>query len=133
MSWRKRIDVARLSVVKAGKGGAAIMHKVAVQGMERAKLHGAKLARHVVAIQEAAGATPKMMRESAKSVGSRPMTRESDRAWQRAYMAEAESRVPGLAPRSEPAMVPAAPAGPERPVWPNAGPSAAKPDLEAGQ
>lgn len=127
MSWRKRLDVARLSVVKARKQTAAIMHRVVAQGYERAKLTGGQMARRIVSVQKAAGATDKMMRESAKSVGNRPMTRESDAAWQRAYMAEAERHVPGLAARPEPAMV-AVPARPERPMWPNAAPSAGKPD-----
>lgn len=96
MTWRKRIDVARLSVVKAGKGSAAIMHKVAAQGLERANLTGAKLARRIVAVQKSAGATDKMIRESARSVANRPMTRESDRAWQAAYVAEAGKQIAGV-------------------------------------
>ena len=120
---RERIDAGRLAVVKAGKSASASVHRVAEQGLQRARLTGAKLARHIIAVQKSAGATPKLMRESARSVAARPMTRDGDRAWQAAYVREAERHVPGLAPHREPAITPAAPAAPVRPAWPfTAGP-----------
>ena len=120
---RERIDAGRLAVVKAGKSASAAVHRVAEQGLQRARLTGAKLARHIIAVQKAAGATPKMMRESARSVAARPMTRDGDRAWQAAYVREAERHVRGLAPHREPAMTPPAPSAPARPAWPHtAGP-----------
>ena len=88
------------------------------EGRERAKLTGAKLAQHIVAVQKAAGATPKMMLESARSVMNRPMTRASDRASQAAYVAEAMRA--GILPDPEADLR-------------RAGPRMAAPDREAGQ
>jgi hypothetical protein len=124
MTWRQRLS--RLAIVRAGRSAGQSAHRVAAQGYARAKLTGAKLARRVTAIQKAARLDPRLMRESARSVACRPMERASDRAWQIGYAAEAGRRVPGLVPRAQPAIAP--PPGPERPVWPHAGPK----DLEAG-
>jgi hypothetical protein len=127
---RERIDLARLAVVKAGRHAGQSARNVAAQGLERARLTGAKLARHVVAVQKAAGLSPHLMRESARSVMNRPMTRDGDRAWQAAYVAQAARLgVPGMAqPVREPAAAPPA-APPERPSWPHITPSG--PDREA--
>lgn len=130
--WRARLMLS--PIVRAGKAAGQRAHQVAAQGLAKARLTGAQLARRIVAVQKAAGLDTRLMRESARSVIHRPMTRESDRAWQAAYAREAERHVPGLAPKCEPAMVPAAPAGPARPVWPHAGPSGPiRTDWEAGQ
>lgn len=116
-SWRDRIDLARVSIVKHGKQAASTVHRVAAQGAGRAKMQGARLARHIIGVQKAAGASDRLMRESAKSVANRPMARESDRQWQEAYVAKAAQLVAGVKPPDP------VPAGPSRPAWPHtAGP-----------
>jgi hypothetical protein len=57
----------RLAIVKSGKSAGQAAHRVAVQGAERAKLTGPKLAGHIIAVQRAAGLDPRLMRESARS------------------------------------------------------------------
>lgn len=119
-SWRERLDVARVSIVAAGLQAASTVHRVAIQGAERAKLQGARLARHITALQRAARAPDKLIRESVRSVAAKPMALTSDSAWQAAYVRTAVAQVPGLVPEQEPAPKPKAP---ERPAWPfTAGP-----------
>jgi hypothetical protein len=128
-SFRERIDLARLAVVKAGKHAGQATHRVAAQGLQKAKLSGAKLARHVISVQKAAGVTDKMLRESARSVANRTMTRPGDRAWQAAYVGEAQRLGALPAPERAAATVPAGPAS-ARPSWPHITPTG--PDREAG-
>jgi hypothetical protein len=96
LTWRQRLGLSRLAIVKAGKAAAQRTHQVAVQAVSKARLTGVKLARHIVAVQKAAGLDPRMMRESVQSVANRKMTRPADKAWQRAYVGEAARQVPGL-------------------------------------
>jgi hypothetical protein len=109
-TWRQRWQMSRLAVVKAGKSAGQTAHKVAAQGLARARLTGAQLARKVVAIQKAAGLDPRLMRQSLRSVASRPMARESDRAWQAAYVKAATAAMAPPTPRLQPVAASPAPA-----------------------
>ena len=122
-NWRERLDVARVSIVSAGRQAMNTAHRVAVQGAARAKLQGERLARHITGIQKAVRAPDKMIRESVRSVAAKPMALTSDQAWQAAYVRTAVAQMPGLVPEYEPAPKPPAPERPERPAWPfTAGP-----------
>ena len=121
-TWRQRLSLSRLAIVRAGRSAGQAAHRVAEQGLERAKLTGAKLAKRVTAIQKAARLDPRLMRESARSVAYRPMDRASDRAWQIGYLREIAGRTdpPRRDPQPGPGGKPGPGAGPERPspAWP---------------
>jgi hypothetical protein len=128
LTWWQRFGATRFAIVKAGKAAGHRVHQVAVQAVSKAKLTGEKLARHIVAVQKAAGLDPRIMRESVQSVANRRMTRPADRAWQRAYVAEAARQAPEV--RREPSRE-HAPAEKSRPLV--RVPGGMQADKEAGQ
>jgi hypothetical protein len=93
--WRERVRGAR----KAARTAGAHVHKVAAQSLNHARLSGAKLARKVVAIQQAAGLNWKLAERSLRSVQSHQGGRESDQAFRQAYTTVASA---ALQPQPEP-------------------------------
>jgi hypothetical protein len=129
-TWRERANIARMSIVRAGRHAGQAAHKVAAQGWERARLTGAQLARRVIAAQEAARLDPGLIRQSFRSVANRPVARTSDRAWQAAYADQARRLLePAPAARRPAPPQPAATA-----AWPHKDPRGplADNDREAG-
>ncbi len=123
-TWRQRANIARMSIVRAGRHAGQAAHKVAAQGWDRARRTGAQLARRVIAAQKAARLDPGLIRQSFLSVASRPMARASDRAWQAAYADQARRLLEPApaAPRPAPPRPAATAASPHKdPRGPQAG------------
>lgn len=89
------------AVTAAGRFAGQAVHRVADQGLTRARMAGAQLARHIISVQTAAGLNPKLMEASARSVEARQMNRPSDMQWQAGYAAEAWRLLTPPAPRPE--------------------------------
>jgi len=129
MTWTRRAAHAvlrhlhrpsALAIVKTGRrtleAGRRSWHTVeraAAQGYKRAQLSGAKLARKIISIQQAAGLDPRMIRASAERAIHRQTGRYSDRAFQHGYAQVVSARIPGMSsPGASPAGVTQPPAGP---------------------
>jgi hypothetical protein len=107
MSWR-----SRMRQWAAQRGRQA--QRVAVQGYERARQAGRRLAVRVTAIQAAARLDPKLTRGSLESVRRREHARDADRAWRDGYVRQATPRPPA---RTAPEPGTGPDAGPD-PSWP---------------
>ena len=137
MSWRKQV---REWAGRKGRLAREYAGRVSEQAFTRARQAGRVTARKVVAIQRAARLNAKQMDYSARSVRLKQMTRAGDRAWQAAYVAEADGRTGPLPPGPRTGEL----AGPDRdpdpgprPSWPYGArtgrDTALQADREAGQ
>ena len=117
-TWRQRLSLSWLSIVRASRPADQRAHQLAAQGLHQARAAGAALARKIISIQQAAGLDPRIIRESARAVASRHLVCDSDRQWQTAYIEAAARAVPGLV---LPQPQPASPPPPAPPSWPYKG------------
>jgi hypothetical protein len=97
VSWRARMRQW------AGERGRQAQ-QLAVQGYERARLAGRKVAAKVTAIQKSAGLNAKLMTRSLESVRRREHVRDSDRAFRDGYVQQATPRQPVPNAQREPSV-----------------------------
>lgn len=98
----RRLRAPLLTLVRGARTAGQTVHRVAEQGLTRARMAGAQLARHIVSVQKAAGLEPHLIEASARSVQAREMTRPSDRQWQQGYGAAAARLIAPPQPRRQP-------------------------------
>ena len=89
MTWRQAMK-------QWGMTRGKQVHRVAVQGYQRAVQAGRVAARKVIAVQKEARLPEHLMRRSAVSVAIRTPARESDAAWRDGYMRMAVRQLPEL-------------------------------------